>query len=202
MPTPNPLCARRMVYRKIGVIALGVCVLAAYLRAHDPFSEALLNQAFMALLPQGDSPVAALLHRDVVQRATLFVAGALVYLAGVWIYARLVVDPAWSAWERSVQRRREPSAGSTSLLVAFLRDVNHRVSPYLWFVLCSAAIALPASIFAQVASHWGVGNTREEFLRVLEGGREVLGLLLLALCSALIGAVAYEASERFSSRHG
>ncbi|MEP7062536.1 MAG: hypothetical protein ABI881_09055 [Betaproteobacteria bacterium] len=196
-PIANPMRAWRMVYRKVGV---GVMVLAVYLRAHDPFSEALLGQAWTALLPQGDSPIAALLHRDVVQHAALFIAGALVYLAGVWTYARLIVDPAWSGWERAVQYWRAAADVPSNRRLAVLTRVWDRIRAWLWFVVCTTVVLLPAAVCFQVASHWGYGSTWEGFLRLLEGGRAVIGALIMVVVVAGIAGLAIEAYEHFHSK--
>lgn len=66
--------------------------------------------------------------------------------------------------------------------------------------MCTTVVLLPASVCFQVASHWGYGSTWEGFLRLLEGGRAVIGALIMVVVVAGFAGLAIEAYEHFHSK--
>ncbi len=210
LPVPSRLGTHRkwrIVFRKLAGLAIGVATIAAFWSAGDPLREFLWMPAWNMIPFDPASITARIVVRYGLRDIAVFFAGFALYVGLAILYARLVLDPAWNAWERSVQNysRGGEVAGNKLMAAVLARFKRLRLlGPTLRFLVCFLAVAVPLWLLAGAISSSNYGPTLASAITLAEWGREVGGWILgsVLLCFVLLGAVGFVLEWKERKRRG
>lgn len=169
---------KRMIFRKIAGLLLGVAVAAVFLRAGDPLRELVVAPAVEAISIDPASLSGRIVARYHLREAAIFVCGLAIYLGLAWAYVRFVITPAWNAWERTIQRYRKDAFAGADNLIGIMARVQHLVGPATRFVICVILIAAPLWLLAGPLIGGQYASALELLITVGEWGRDLVGLLI------------------------
>lgn len=192
---------RRMFFRKLAGFMLAVAAVAVFIRAGQPLRDAVLVPAWDLLPIDPASMTGRILAHYQLRGLAIGALGLVAHLGLVLAYGRFVLDPAWNAWERTVQCHRAGAFADRSGLAGWLQRAAHRAGPALRALVCLLLFALALGLLASVAARAGFGPALQSFILVGEWGREVLawavlGLVLLGAVGAVFAAVEWLRERR------
>ena len=185
----------RMALRKVAGLAITIAAAATFVRAGDPLRD-IVWVPISNMVPLDPSSLATtLVVRYGLRDIAVYGAGLALYVALAFAYVRLVLDPAWNGWERSIRIKTRATPHPSGSWVAALTRYARAAAPWVRALVCAIAVALPMWALAGAIAKGDYAVTLESVVRLGEWGREVIGWLVwtitvLAIAVAVIGLAA------------
>lgn len=186
-PRLRPGRRRRMIARRMAGLLLAATAVALYLRAGNLLRDAILLPAWNVLPIAPSSVAARTVERFQLRNAVFFGVGLAVYLGLVRLYARRVLDPAWNAWERTVQRQRPRSLARASARREWMARALRDLGSTARMVVCAALVVVPLWLFIPAVRGGDYGVLTGMVVVIAESGVYLsLGLILVAVIAGTV----------------
>jgi hypothetical protein len=166
---------RRIAYRKIAGLLLGIASIAVYFRSGSPLREVLFLPAWNLLPIDPHSVTGTMVEHYGLRDLALGIAGLATNLVLVLLYGRFLLDPYWDAWERTVQRYREDAHAGADNLIGILARLGHELGRPTRALVCISLVAVPLGLLAAISARRNFEPAVGSLLSVAEAGRETMG---------------------------